>query len=161
MNVCFEEKIYNKKALRKVSNYLDKDGKVAREMIECLKWVDSLNTKKEIIKKACTRELATVYNKGNAHKYRHKINDIRNGSYARYMLNNAFNENKFNMEKIQKVNNTWIYSNIDVYKFFLVLLKSLDDKKQRQFLNIPDVFYIVRQIKKVGVDYYIRNNIVA
>lgn len=160
MNTCyaFECENYRKengKKNRKVSKYRDKNGDISIEVANCNKWANEIFKRKEDIEKFCIEQIKETALYNHTRKNIHKCIDIDNGKYAKSLLFRAFDKNKFYIPKKKKEGNICIYEDNGIYIFMLTLLKAIEIGKIRQFLDIPDVFYIVRQIKAIGIEYYL------
>lgn len=137
----------NNKLNKKVSKYRDKDGHIKEEMQQCVSFVKDIEGNNKIFK-FCYNELR---------EENHKLQNMNLKEISREMshkLKHSFNKNKYSIQKTFKQDGYAIYEKEDIYVFFLVLLESIKCKKVKEFLDIPDVFYILRQIKGVGIDYY-------
>lgn len=146
----FETNRYGNKQQKKVSKYKDKYGNIKKEYDECINWANDLQGKSWILRECydCTKEKVYKYN------IRRKIK----AQYSVYMSNKLsyiINKNKYKIEKCGKKDGYSLYSKEDVAEFILVLVESLNKNRLREFLDIPDVFYIARQIKYFGVEYYL------
>ena len=145
------------KHVRKVSKYRDKNGNIKKEMIECIRYIDdSVKLNIEYIQKYCLRELNEFFYRSKSKKINHKCNDLEKGSYTKCMVNKAYRTNKFYIRKdIKQDSGAWVYEKMDMYKFLLSLCYAIKHKELNQFIDIPDVFYILRQLKSTGIEYYL------
>ncbi len=160
MNTCYNTvdfKVLDRKKLRKVSKYRDYNHKIAKEKTECLHWAENIENKKKYLKRVCKRELVRYFETLDGDKYIHKIYDTKNGRYTKCMTESVFKENKFHLDKIFKDKDVCYFDKYDVYKFMLVLIYVIERNKLEQFIDIPDVFYIIRQLKQTNLKFYFEN----
>ena len=153
VNLCSSKK-YSRRN-RKVSKYKDKTGKIKTEFGECIIFANDISSKKQYIQRVCENSLKEQWSYSKSKNSRHKIYDMINGRYAKSLLSKALTENRFYAEKVKKEDGIYIFKKEDIHKFIITLLKAVERGQIRQFLDIPDVFYITRQLKKVGVEYYL------
>lgn len=143
-----KEKKKSNKLNKKVSKYRDKDGHIKKEMQDCVSFVEKIQDN-TMITKSCYSNLIT-----NIPKFRRmNITEIRLEIY--HKLKRSLNRNNYFMEKMYKSDGFVVYDKADVCFFILVLFESLKRKMIKSFLDIPDVFYILRQIKGIGIKYYL------
>lgn len=160
MNTCYNTvgvNVLDRKKLRKVSKYRNYNNKIVKEKTECLHWAESVEDKKKYLKRVCKRELVRYFETLDSDKYIHRVYDIKNGSYTKCMTESVFKENKFHLDKIFKDKDVCYFNKYDVYKFILVLIYVIERNKLEQFIDIPDVFYIIRQLKQTGLKFYFDN----
>lgn len=134
---------------KKVSKYKDKHGIIKPEFQSCLEWATNLQNEKWIFK-VCYNQLVEYFSRTK----RKKLEDLKNDKYIRDKLKSIMNKNRYPMAKLGKEYGCSIYSIENVSEFILILLEAVKRRKVREFLDIPDVFYISRQIKNLGVEYY-------
>ena len=150
-SVC-EPKIKNKKGNnkldKKVSKYRDKDGQIKKEMQECISFVQKIQNNNKIVK-SCYNELREEVPKFK----KMDTTDIKLEIY--HKLKRSINRNNYFMLKMYKSQGYTVYDKKDICMFLLVLFESIKRKMVKSFLDIPDVFYIIRQLKGVGIKYYI------
>lgn len=136
----------NNKLKKKVSNFRDKSGEIKKEVQLCKMWINALDKNK--IRKECYEVL-----KENC--YECKKMDIDKFNLEIYhKLKHSINKNHYYLAKKYKEYGFSVYQKEDICIFLLILLESLKRNMLDFFLDIPDVFYILRQIKGVGLNYY-------
>lgn len=141
------EKIRSNKCNKKVSKFRDEDGHIKKEMKECRVWINVLRCNNNI-SRFCYKELIDQIPKFR----RMDFSDIRIEIY--HKLKHSLNRNNYLMSKLYKTDGYVVYEKTDICMFLLVLFEAIRRRMINSFLDIPDVFYIVRQIKGVGVNYY-------
>lgn len=151
-NTSYGKKNRNKKRSnkleKKVSKYRDKDGHIKKEMKECRLWITSLKNI-DSLSKECYKVLVNKIPKYQ----KMDLSEIKFDIY--HKLKHSINKNNYQLSKIYQENNFAIYKEEDICMFLLVLFEASKRKMLNSFLDIPDVFYILRQIKGVGLKYYI------
>ena len=139
----------NNKLRKKVSNYKDKHGTIRPEFKSCIIWANNLKNNKSLFCECYNQliEYFSIYKKK-------KLKDLKNQRYIRDKLKSVIRKNSYPMTKLGKSEGYSIYSIENVAEFILLLLEAVKLKKIKEFLDVPDVFYIARQIKNIGIEYY-------
>ena len=151
----------NEKRLKKVSKYKDKNGNIKIQIKECNNWIEQNIFGKFFyqIKSYCYKNFISFLEKMSFVKkrkaYIHKINDLKNGKYLKSRLLSIINKNRLYFDKIYKINGIQIYKEEDMCEFILLIIEAKAQKILKSFLDIPDVFYIIRQLKGIGLRYYV------
>ena len=146
--------IEEERRIRKVSRYRDYNHEIAREIINCKEWLRDIEERKEYFKRICRRKLINYYHVLNSKKYARRIADIKKGNFTKCMMESVFQKNRFYIYKTNREDNVCLFDRYDVYKFFLVLIYTMETKELEHFIDIPDVFYIIRQLRRTNLKYY-------
>ena len=149
-----------RKILKKVSKYRDKKGNIKVQLEECKEWLNKIVFSEYIcdIYNECYNNLLMSFQRmmfRNRKRYMNRVKDLRNGKYIECRLSSIFKNNKLYLDKLYKKDGIQIYSYLDVCEFMLLLIEAKRQNKLYQFIDIPDVFYIIRQIKAIGLNYYL------
>ena len=150
-----------RKILKKVSKYRDKSGIIKVQVEECKEWLNKNIFGEYVtdIYKECYNNLLMSFQRmmfANARRrYRNRLKDLKNGKYIKSRLSSIFKSNKLYFDKLYKKDGIQIYSYIDVCEFMLLLIEAKKQNRLYQFIDIPVVFYITRQIKAIGLNYYL------
>lgn len=139
----------NNKLRKKVSKYKDKHGTIKPEFESCVVWANGLKNDKNLFF-VCYNQLVDYFSKCK----KKKLKDLKNQRYIRDKLKSVIKNNSYPMTKLGKSNGYSIYSIENAAEFMLLLLEAVKSKKIKEFLDVPDVFYIARQIKSIGIEYY-------
>lgn len=154
-----EERLYLKlikngrksKLDRKVSKYKDKSGFIAIEQKEAAEWFVNMckqePEKFNKMKSICCIEIAK-----HASNRRRKY--IKSDEYLKVRLDSIFLKNRYILKKKKRTNGLVYFYTRDVLEFLTLLYISYINKKFYEFIDIPDVSYILRQLKKTGLDIY-------
>lgn len=136
------------KLYKKVSKFRDKDGHIKREMEECINFIERIQDNTTIINSCYDNLIKEIP------KFRKMdIKEIKLEIY--HKLKHSFNRNNYFIEKMYKSDGYVVYNKADICVFILVLFEAVKRKMIKSFLDIPDVFYIVRQLKGIGIRYYL------
>ncbi len=162
LSISVKENLTNgRKRLKKVSKYRDKDGKIKLQMQECKAWLKENIFSDEYVKirTYCYYALLASYERKMHIKsrkaYMHRIKDLKNGSYLKSRLISILRKNRLYINKLYKKDGNQIYDGDDVVEFILLLCEAKSNKVLDSFLDIPDVFYILKQLKSVGISFYL------
>lgn len=154
--MLYYENNQNSRSQKKVSKYRDKDGYIKRQMEECRKWIcTEIGDNASYFEKLFCFKLLREFETRKKSKY--KISAIKNGSYVESLYNKVLYENRFILSKKSKENGIVLYEKIDMYKFIATLIYAYKSGKIREFLDVPDVFYIMRQLKETGLEPYLEH----
>lgn len=141
---------YERKRKRKVRKYKDKKGFIKIEYEECLKWIEELCKKEKVIEDSRAILNANFY----ALKNKHKFYELKRGKYLPSKLNTVLFDNRCRMDKVGKLNSFVKYKRNDVYELLVLLHYAKSQGVIKDFLDVPDVFFAVRQLKGTGVEIY-------
>ena len=134
---------------KKVSKYKDKHGTIKAELQSCIEWATDLQNENWIFKMSYNQLIEYFFR-----TKRKKVKDLKNEKYIRDKFKSIMNKNRYPMDKVGKEQGYSIYSIENISEFMLILLEAIKKKKIKEFLDIPDVFYIARQIRSLGIEYY-------
>lgn len=143
----------NSRRNRKVSKYRDKDGKINKQVEECLLWCDKNSNKMEFWEKFFKSRFLEDSQKRK--KSKHKVMVIKSGEYISSFYKKVIEENRFKIVKLKKEDNICIYPRYEMSRFILVLIYAYNNGKMREFIDVPDVFFVLRQLKETGIEIYI------
>ena len=118
----------------RVANY--NEGGVPEEYI---KWAKNVVNSEEF-EKITQMENDVFYRRKNRNK------EFINRFYTINKLNKILNKNKYFVEKVSRFGLRFSYS--DVQEFLLILKEAYEKDVLKEFLEVPDVWYIVRNIKE-------------
>lgn len=127
----FYEKLFSNERLIRIANY--KEGGIPEEYI---KWVEELINSSEFEK---ITQIEYDYHGQIKGKNKDRF-------YATNRLNKILDRNKYFMKKVSKHGLRFSYT--DVKEFLTILKESSEKGLLREFLNIPDVWYIIRNLRE-------------
>lgn len=136
---AYESKLRSHKVFKKV-NF--KKGELDSYIFWVKNIISSPEFKKVILNETGFRNSANYYSKDEELMEK----QLSNVFYIRHKLERALTRNKYKVEKISKFGIR--FSFIDVREFLIILKDANDNDCLEEFLSIPDVWYIIRNIRK-------------
>ncbi len=155
-----EERLYLKlikngrkrKLERKVSKYKDKREIIANEQMEAAEWFINM-CKSEPEKFNKIKSICCIGRAKHTSNRRRKY--IKSDEYLKLRLNSIILKNRYILKKKKRSNGFVYFYTKDVVEFLALIYTSYINKKFWKFIDIPDVSYILRQLKKTGLDIYL------
>lgn len=145
-----------KKINRKVGKYKDKKGIVKEGMKKIHEFLNELTKDEdkylEIVEYSKKHLINTISR--NTKSKRHKINDIKNGSYMKIRLNTIMITNRYQVYKLYKKDEYVLFESKYIYEFICLLDEAIREDKVAEFIDVPDVFYIARNLAFTGIAPY-------
>lgn len=147
-----------KKLKRKVSKYRDKKGIIAKEQKEAVDWFIDL-CKQNPIKMNCIEYTCIQKKIKNASKSRRRY--IRRGEYFIRKMNSIIIKNRYRLSKRKKSNGLVYFYDDDIIEFITLMYTSYNEGKLEDFVDVPDVSYILRRLKETGIAVYFKTEKVS
>lgn len=142
-----------RKAERKISCYKDKRGLIKKEHSDACCWFTELCNNKAIpfdkIKKEYMRKLMEG-------KCKSRKRFIRKDAYYTARISSIIIKNRYIMYKKKRIDELVYFYDKDIYEFITLLYVAYNNGMFEEFTDIPDVSYILRQIKKTGIGIYMK-----
>ena len=145
-----------KKLERKVSCYRCKNAKISEEIRIGNMFASNIakSSNSELYNNAYKNLIRTISMKRK--KDRHKVKDLKNGYYMHCRLNSIILKNRYLLNKYSKYDNVVLFYREDVYEYICILFQAKKEHKLKEFLDVPDVSYVTRNLCKTGIDIYFK-----